>query len=112
MLVQSRPASPAFSQSSRGTMPTRSHAAWWGTISASTKRRTWSRNSSWSEVRTLRMLGVGSWGGDAPAAADVEGLAGRVAGGFGEEVFDGGGDLVRSAGPLHRHGRHQRYLAG
>src|SRR5438309_2713912 len=49
------PAAPALSQSSRDTTPSRSHEAWWGAISFSTKRRTMSRNASWSALNSPRL---------------------------------------------------------
>src|SRR4051812_34027076 len=51
----SMPAAPAFSHSSRETTPDSSQAAWCGAISCSMKRRTVSRNASWSSLNRVRL---------------------------------------------------------
>src|ERR1700678_200207 len=56
MLAHSRPCSPALRQSSRGTTPALSQARWYGTISASMKRRTAERKISCSSEKRVRAI--------------------------------------------------------
>ena len=51
-----KPWAPALRNTSRSTMPARSHASWCGTSSLAMKPRTESRNSSWSSSNSVRSM--------------------------------------------------------
>ena len=54
--MPSRPVLPAASQTSRDTIPSRSHWAWYGVTSRAMNSRTISRNASCSGVKMSRSM--------------------------------------------------------